>query len=221
MRHFDKVLLAISLAAPLLLTTLAWPKLFEWITAPAPRPTPEASVATATPGEVAVQAISVRPTSTPPPTSTISKTAVTAAQPTAPMPTPEAQRATPATLAGSVATVVPTLTDAPAEDPVEAVSQFYALVSSRQFDAAEELWSASMRSAYPPHENIVRRFSQTDAIGLERADLVAQNHSRATIAANVLETDVRGATRRFVGRWHLVRGPSGWLLDRPELQAAP
>ena len=27
--------------------------------------------------------------------------------------------------------------------------------------------------------------------------------------------------RYFVGTWHLVRGPGGWMLDQPDLRPAP
>jgi hypothetical protein len=113
------------------------------------------------------------------------------------------------------------MTAVDADAPTDAISQFYALVSVHQFGAAEELWSAHMRSRFPPDENIVSRFRDTHTIGLRRAEVVAESQARATVAVDVVETDARTLTRRFIGRWHLVRAHTGWLLDAPELRPAP
>jgi len=243
MRQFDKLLLAVSLMAPLVIATLGLPKFVERVIAPAPRSSPVPAAATATPADLITNAAAGTPSGATSAASTIS----TAPQPTVRMATPETQRATSAAPTMStpaaqptvrVATAetqpalippeatretaaLPTAAEVRADDPVHAISRFYALVSSGEFGAAEELWSSRMRSRFPPQENIVHRFSHTHVIGLQRANVVAQSPSQATVAADVLETDSRGAFRHFVGRWHLVRGAQGWLLDRPELEAVP
>jgi hypothetical protein len=106
------------------------------------------------------------------------------------------------------------------DDAVGTVAHFYALVSSRQFEGAESLWSARMRTRYPPRQNIVERFSNTTTIGLQRAAVVAQTETTATVDVDVAEVDARGLTRHFVGQWHLVRAGESWLLDQPELQSS-
>jgi hypothetical protein len=216
MRQFDKLLLAVSLVAPLLVATVALPKFAEWVTAPVPRSSPVSAGATATPVDVIVSAAATprRATSAAPAVSP------PVAQSTVPVATPEAQPARIPPEVPREAAAVPTA-EVRTDDPVQAISRFYALVSSGEFGAAEELWSSRMRSRFPPQENIVHRFSSTDRIGLQRASVETQSQSQATVAADVLEIDSRGAIRHFVGRWHLVRVAQGWLLDRPELEAVP
>ncbi len=78
-----------------------------------------------------------------------------------------------------------------------------------------------MRSAFPPQQNIDQRFRSTQAIRLQRADVVNQDQSQATVAVDLVESDAQAGQRHFVGTWHLVRGPNGWMLDQPNLQPAP
>jgi hypothetical protein len=104
------------------------------------------------------------------------------------------------------------------------VAAFYRLVAQRQFDAAANLWTARMRVAFPPVENIHSRFGATQRLMLQRAEVVAQDDvaGRATVAIELVEVvGPQGApaiTRRYVGTWQLVRGPAGWLLDQPNLR---
>ncbi len=211
MRRWDKVFLVLALVSPVLLATIGWPKFAEWIaTSPSQSTsslaTPETAGASATPN-----AVSARPTSA-------AQSTAAAARPTS---RPTSRPVSAVTEVPRDTAAVPITPATRADEPVQAVSSFYTLVSNRDFEGAEELWSPGMRSSYPPEENLVRRFSETQAIGLQRAEVVAQSESQATVATDVLETDAQGRTRHFVGQWHLVRGRGGWLLDRPELQAAP
>jgi hypothetical protein len=105
-------------------------------------------------------------------------------------------------------------------DPGQAVASFYALVSSHQFGTAAELWSPHMRAAFPTEQNIVQRFSQTQSISLQRADVLSQDQSQATVAVDLIESGAQGP-QHYVGTWHLVRDSSGWMLDQPSLQTAP
>ena len=132
-----------------------------------------------------------------------------------------AARPTPTAVVAPTVVLVPVATRSAASEPREVVSAFYGLVEQHHFDAAEELWSSSMRSRFPPPENIVQRFSQTRSVDLRRAETVAQDPSHAAVAVDVLETNGQAGVRHFVGTWHLVRSPDGWLLDRPELQLVP
>jgi hypothetical protein len=140
-------------------------------------------------------------------------------EPSAPTPAP---RTAPAIAPPSAAQAAPTAPAAAnAGNPGAAVSTFYALVAAHQFDQAAQLWSPRMRAAFPPQANIDQRFSATRSIQVQRADVVSQDQSQATVAVDLLEADATAGTRHYVGRWYLVRGSSGWLLDQPALQATP
>jgi hypothetical protein len=166
-----------------------------------------------------------QPTSTSVPAQKPTLTPV-AALATPPVPTQTAAAAPPPTLAPPTLppTMAPTATSAPQEaaagSPGQAVASFYQLVSQQQFDLARQLWTARMQAAYPPAENIRRRFAQTEQINLRRADIVTLDEAggRATVAVDLVEV-TSSATRRYVGTWQLVRVGGGWLLDQPNLQA--
>lgn len=77
-----------------------------------------------------------------------------------------------------------------------------------------------MQAQYPPAENIAGRFSQTQRLWVNSAQVVSVSGDRATVAVDLGEvTGSPAVTRRWVGTWQLVRGPSGWLLDAPNLRA--
>ncbi|MGH2353133.1 MAG: hypothetical protein ACRDJN_16120, partial [Chloroflexota bacterium] len=160
--------------------------------------------------------------------------ATAAAEPTVtPAPTP---RPTTLPVPTTAPTVVPTVaparpttapvapTGAGAASPVEAVLGFYHLVGQREFDGAARLWSARMQGAFPPAVNIDGRFGQTQGVTVERADVIALDQAAGQATVEVSLVEVVGApgappvTRRYVGTWRLVRGPSGWLLDQPNLR---
>jgi hypothetical protein len=159
----------------------------------------------------AARTAAATPTTASPP---VAAAPTSAAPPAAAAPTPAAPPAAAAAASNAASAVV-------ASDPGQAVSAFYALVSSHQFDTAAQLWSPQMRSAFPPQQNIDQRFGSTQAIRLQRADVVNQDQSQATVAVDLVESDAQAGQRHFVGTWHLVRGPNGWMLDQPNLQPAP
>ena len=146
----------------------------------------------------------------------------------APAPLPHYPPPAPAGAAGPLAAIGPAAVVIPAAPeavdaggPAQAVIGFYSLAGSGQFDGAARLWTPRMAAAYPPGENITRRFSQTRRLTVQRAQTVSLDAraGRATVAVDVLE--VVGAppvTRRYTGTWHLVRGAGGWLLDQPNLR---
>jgi hypothetical protein len=105
--------------------------------------------------------------------------------------------------------------------PLDAVERFYKLVAAHDFASARHLWSPAMQAAYPPAEHLDARFSRTDQIVVQRAELVSLDpeRGRAAVAVDLLETPARPAgSRRWVGTWHLVRSSTGWLLDQPALR---
>jgi serine/threonine protein kinase len=114
----------------------------------------------------------------------------------------------------------PTGTASGAADPAAVVIRFYQLVGQHQFDHAAGLWSANMQAQYPPAQNIAGRFNNTSEIAVQHAKAISVDDGagKATVEVDVLET-VGSSTRNWVGTWVLVRGPEGWLLDQPNLQA--
>jgi hypothetical protein len=193
MRISERLVLVVAIVTPLVLALFGWPRFVEWLSAPPAQSTPEAAGVTAT---VVVPR---------------------AERQVALAPTPVATRRTSA----PVPTVLPTQSSPASGDPRATIAEFYSLVASHDFDAAEELWSSGMRSRFPPSENIVGRFSQTTSVQLRRADVVAEDDASAAVTVDLVETDAHQAERRYAGTWHLVRGPNGWLLDQPELRALP
>ena len=107
-------------------------------------------------------------------------------------------------------------------DPSSAVERFYGFVAQRDYGSAAELWSPRMRATFPPGENINERFSQTQSLVVQRADLISEDpHTgSAAVAVDVVEVRQDGA-KQWVGTWYLVRGANGWLLDQPQLTARP
>jgi len=106
-----------------------------------------------------------------------------------------------------------------AASPDAAVSTFYQLVVQHDFDQAVQLWSARMREAYPPDENINQRFADTTSLRLRRHEVSSTGDGTAVVSVDLLE--VRdGQTYHWVGSWYLVQQSSGWLLDQPALRPA-
>ncbi|MGI9149171.1 MAG: LysM peptidoglycan-binding domain-containing protein [Chloroflexota bacterium] len=150
-----------------------------------------------------------------------------AAQPAAPappaptaMPTrvPVVPVQVPAARPGSIEPPLTTVTAT--NSPAAAVRNFYTYLDQGQFDQAAALWSQRMQGAYPPAENINGRFARTQALTLNRADVVQldADSGRATVAVRLSEVvGPPTATREYVGNWYLVRGATGWLLDEPSL----
>lgn len=160
--------------------------------APTPAPTAVATVPPPSPTPLA------QPTATPLPAPT-----ATAVPPTEPPPPPP--------------TAAPAVAATGASTPAGAVQEFYRLVGARQFDAAANLWTARMKAEYPPEGNINGHFGQDQRVDVRIGNTQMTGDGRATVAVEV--TEVRGSGNvRAVGSWNLVRGPSGWLLDQPNLQ---
>jgi hypothetical protein len=239
MRGAEKMVLIVALLVPVVVVVFGWRMVMSWIAGPLPQPTPEApgaaatSVATAralqptprptlgappTLDPAATRQAAPAPTTAPPRPTTPPVAAGPATPPpatAAPTTAPAAARPTPAAASSNPASAVA------ATDPRQTVASFYDLVSTHQFDSAAQLWSPQMRSSFPPPQNIDQRFGATQAIRLQRADLVSQDQSQATVAVDLLESDAQGGQRHYVGTWRLVRGPSGWMLDQPDLRPEP
>jgi hypothetical protein len=155
------------------------------------------------------------PTLTPAPTAEPTP-APTPIATSAPTPTAtSAPRLTPAPTSPAMATTpVPTVIVATGQ-PTDAVAAFYEHVAAGSFDAAYGLWSQRMRETYARGANLDGRFDDTTAIAFEQLYVAEQVGARATVQANFVETYESGATRRFVGFWHLVLVEGRWLLDEP------
>jgi hypothetical protein len=105
------------------------------------------------------------------------------------------------------------------DSPVGAVSDFYRLIRQHHYAAAIQLWTARMRVAYPPDQNVTQRFAGTSSLRLIRAEVSSQGPARAVVTIELEE--VRDArTYRWVGSWSVVRESTGWRLDRPALSSA-
>jgi cytoskeletal protein RodZ len=211
----ERVLLAVLLVIPLVLAFVAWPAFVNWMAAPArtataeqptlgpvtdkPTGEPTPRPASGGPATAARQAVATRPAPTP-------TRGVAAVETTVePTPTPQARAATGQQQVDT-------------GDPAATVAMFYDLVAQHNYGSAAQLWSPRMQSSFPPSENINQRFSQTQGVTIRRAEVISQDpQSRnAAVAVDLVESRADGA-RHWVGTWYLVRGPSGWLLDQPEL----
>jgi hypothetical protein len=104
-------------------------------------------------------------------------------------------------------------------DPASAVVSFYRFVSQHQYGDAAGLWSAQMRSSYPPASYIDQRFSDTRAITADRAVTIYQGPNTATVSVYLTEITSSG-TRHWAGTWTTVRSGSTWLMDAPQLGPA-
>jgi len=102
--------------------------------------------------------------------------------------------------------------------PIGAVRDFYALVSAHRFDEAAALWTMRQQQEYSPKESINGRFANTTQISVDQARISDQTADRATVAVTLTEIKQGEAPAHITGTWQLVRGPSGWLLDRPNLR---
>jgi serine/threonine protein kinase len=183
----------------------------------APRPTVNAQATTVT-----LATPSPGPTQ-PPPAPTAQPTAVAIIPPAAPpAPAPTATAVPPtAAPAPLPPTVRPTVATG-ASTPDGAVQEFYRLVAQHQFDAAAQLWTDRMKQQYPVDENLVGHFNPATRVDVQIGKVAVDDRTgRATVAVDVTEfRTIEPTTRRYVGSWNLVRGPSGWLLDQPNLNPA-
>lgn len=227
--RYERMLVVVLLAIPVIVALVVWPAFWTWATAPAPQasatgPTATSAAVTDSGRKATPSSDGVPATIVPEPVNT-SRAPTGAAVPAAAVePTPSA-RATDVTQTATTRTV-PTVARAPAsgertdasDDPSATIRTFYELVANRQYGAAAQLWSPRMRANFPPSENIDHRFDQTQSVIVQRADVVSEDpaNGNAAVAVDVLESRQDGAYH-WVGTWHLVRGPSGWLLDQPQL----
>ena len=212
--RLERILLPVLLALPVALALVGWPLVFKWLVGPSHEPMPAAAEAPAT--QVAqVEASRPRsqgsevlpPTLVPQPVTT--SVALASQTQTGPF-LARSDNSTPAPPPAPVA----------ADDPATTVTSFYTLIARHDYRSAAQLWSPHMQAAFPPAENINQRFGQTQMLAVERAEVISQDpvNGKAAVGVHVLESTDDGA-RRWVGTWYLVRGPSGWLLDQPQLQS--
>jgi hypothetical protein len=106
-----------------------------------------------------------------------------------------------------------------ADSPTTAVAGFYQAVAQHQFDAAAAYWSGRMQANWPPSVYIDQRFTPTQSMTLQGANVVSQGDGTAVVSIDLVEV-YNGSTRHWVGSWQLVRGSGGWVLDAPNLHQA-
>jgi len=106
-------------------------------------------------------------------------------------------------------------------DPAVRVRQFYAYLERGDFDQMGLLLSEHFKQTMVWDPAILRERTLPGHMDVQQADVVAVDADRrvATVAVRVRE--VAGpplpSEHVYVGTWHLVRGPTGWLLDQPDI----
>jgi hypothetical protein len=107
-------------------------------------------------------------------------------------------------------------------DPTDRVLQFYQWLQQGDFDAITLILSPRMRAEVPWDPRLLRQRLPAGQMTVLKAELVPTVLAarQATVAVEVLEQvpPPLTTTRKYVGTWDLVRGPSGWLLDHPDIQ---
>lgn len=233
-RSGEKVVLVLALLAPLVLTFVVMPRFFSSFfgsgdrqEAPPevqgvivqPAATPAARTTVAPPAGTPAPTWTAVPRATPPTPTAPPKPAAAATLPPPPR-VPATATPLPASAANAPAPSAPQAArPANGTGPDHAVVRFYEQVQRGDWGGAEALWSSRMRSAYPPQENIVQRFADTERLIVEELSLLSvdEANGRATVAVGLFETLNSGGTRRFGGTWQLVRQGDTWLLDQPNL----
>jgi hypothetical protein len=202
MRGADKLVLVLGLVVPLLIAGLGWPLFVRWLGGGGTPRAPETAGLEATGTSAAA-----------PPQPTAIPVAATP-EPATPAPGPPRSAA-----ARPEATRVSQGAEADT-GPTAAVATFYELVQRHEFDTAAELWTPRMRAAFPPAENIDRRFADTEQLTVNRVEVVSARGDQAVVEVDLNERDPAGQ-RHYVGTWSVVHTGSAWLLDEPNLEAAP
>jgi hypothetical protein len=107
-------------------------------------------------------------------------------------------------------------------DPAQRVRQFYAYLEQGEFEQMEALLSDHFKQTMVADPTLLRERTPSGRIDVQQAEVVEIDPQRrqATVAVRVRE--VAGpplpSEHVYVGTWHLVRGPTGWLLDQPDIQ---
>ncbi len=123
----------------------------------------------------------------------------------------------------TLAQVTPTMQASAAPiGPAETVARFYDRLGRADYEAVVALWSDRMRSIVPLNPEQLRARSTSHELTVTRAELISldEEADRAVVAVEVLEVvdHISRLQQRYVGTWNLVRGPSGWLLDEPNIR---
>jgi hypothetical protein len=124
---------------------------------------------------------------------------------------------------GSTATAAPTSTVVvPLSDPAQRVRQFYAYLEQGEFEQMQALLSDHYKQTMVADPTLLRERTPPGRIDVQQADVVAIDPQRRSATVAVRVREVAGpplpSEHVYVGTWHLVRGPTGWLLDQPDIQ---
>lgn len=189
-----------------------------------------AGPATAAPPTVYAQATpspTQAPSATPAPTTRpTALPAVTIAAPlpsSTPLPAPTVTAASTTSVPAPLPPTARPAVAVPASTPDGAVKEFYRLAALHDFNGAAQLWSDRMKRDYPIEGNLIGHFNPVTQIDVQITGRVSVDPASgtATVPVEVIERRaVEPTTRRYVGSWSVVRGPSGWLLDQPTLNPA-
>jgi hypothetical protein len=105
--------------------------------------------------------------------------------------------------------------------PAETVARFYDRLGRGDYEAVVSLWSDRMKATVPSDPRQLQARPGSYQLTVQRAELVSLDEGAggAVVSVEVLEVveQFLPRQRRYVGTWDLVRGPAGWLLDRPSL----
>jgi hypothetical protein len=109
-----------------------------------------------------------------------------------------------------------------APDPVDRVRLFYQYLQGGEFENMGWLLSERFKSTMPWDPKVLRERTPPGQINIEEIQMVSVDPPQltATVAVRVVEKagPPLPSLHTYAGTWKLVRGPSGWLMDQPELE---
>lgn len=173
------------------------------------------------PGEHQVPLSAALPTAAP--------TTIATGQPAAPKDVARVQNMQQARveLIAHVSPAPPMATAAPARaalevGPTDRVFQFYQWLQQGDFDAITLILSPRMRAEVPWEPRLLRERLPPGQLSVLKAERLSteQSANQATVAVDVLEQlpPPLSTPLEYIGTWDLIRGPTGWLLDHPDMQ---
>jgi S1-C subfamily serine protease len=115
---------------------------------------------------------------------------------------------------------VPAPLPQPSAAPADAVRQFYALINSRNYQAAWNLLSPRYRSTLD-YDSWARGYQTTRSVTTPTVRTTSQSGSTASVELTVVSVDAEGAatvTKTFQGSWSVAVVENSWKLDNPSIR---